>query len=364
MKTIGRIERTGVVLFGDARIIIREEGISDARKQGGYEGEKKWSHQFKSDVFKRVIQTLNRLGWACEIPEDYIKQYSLSFARNRRECSKGDVKGFLDLSGRCITFEMWQGVNTPTRPDHGGRYESNKEACAPYLLRLEMIRTKNKIRDYLCNVFAGYVFNDDPHDGRSAKCGTGALTAMEWLSGCYRSSWHFKGDNWDEYKKQSCMTHNIKSADGVNLEHGQRVWFFDYNGRIATGVAYYNINNMWWIISGKYGHTNQASHAIYTSLPENPRIKRNNRIQRSRLEDELSKAVKQMNFERASVLRDVLFPKKEQIYLVWHKGHKAYHRSNFSGYTTNVNDAGKFTEYELSRRLNETDEVIKIEEAA
>lgn len=50
-------------------------------------------------------------------------------------------------------------MNTPTRPDHGGRYESNLEACMPYVLRLEMERTRRRIRDYLCNVFSGYTFD-------------------------------------------------------------------------------------------------------------------------------------------------------------------------------------------------------------
>jgi len=363
MKTIGRIDREGVIRFGDANFVITEEGISDARKQGGRKGEQEWSHKFKSDVFKRIIQTLNRLGWECKIPDEYIEQYSLSFAINHRECSKGDLKGFLDLSGRCIEFQMWQGVNTPTRSDHGGKYESNKEECAPYLLRMEMYRTRNKIRDYLCNVFTGYSFDAESNSGRSAKVGPQALTAMEWLSGCYKSSWHFKGDNWDEYKKQ--LGRNRESADGVMLEHGQRVWFFDYKGRLSTGAAYYNINNMWWIISGKYSHTNKACFEIYTSLPDNPRTKRNDRRRRSRLESELSSAIGKMNFERAAILRDILFPNREQLFVVWHKEHKMYHCANFSGYTKNVNNAGKFTESAVSSwRMNDTDKVMKIEEAA
>ncbi len=75
-----------------------------------------------------------------------------------RWCSKGDLKADLKVSGRSITFEMFQNVNAPDRPDHGGRHQSNKEFHMPYVMRLEMERTHRKIRDYLCAVFTDYKF--------------------------------------------------------------------------------------------------------------------------------------------------------------------------------------------------------------
>lgn len=351
--TKGRIDRTGTVNFGDASLSVWEEGISDARKNGGYEGEKNWGRQFKRDVFARIVQTLNRLGWACTVPEDYIKQYGLSFARNRRTCEKGDLKGWLDISGRCIKFEMWQGVNTPTRPDHGGKYESDKEAVAPYLLRLEMFRTRNRIRDYLCNVFTGYQF-DAAH--RSIYKNPLAMTALEQIQKHYVESWHFKGDL-TTYQISDC---NRQSADGVMLEHGQRVWFADRKGRICTGTGYYNINNMWWVVTGKYEYTNEASFELYAKCPENPRIKRNTRLRRKRLESELQKAIEAMNFERAAALRDILFPGDPALFVVWHKEHKLYHGTGFSGYTADQSKAGKFTAEEVRNWNHAPNKVIAL----
>lgn len=357
---MAQIERTGVVSFGDASLAVWEEGIANARADGGYKAAQEWERQFKKDVFLRIVQMLNRLGWTCSVPQEYIEQYSLDFARNHRECSKGDLRGWLDLSGRHIEFEMWQGVNTPTRPDRGGRHESDKEGCAPYLLRLEMFRTRNRIRDYLCNVFTGYTF-DNKH--RSIYRKPLAETAMECIQQHYAESWHFKGD-WQAYlAKERWMDGNRESADGVLLEHGQRVWTADSKGRVVTGIAYYNINNMWWVWLGKYDYTNKACFELHTTCPDNLRTKRNERKRRGRLEGELSKAIKTMDFERATVLRDILFPKAEPLFVVWHKDHKAYHCTNFCGYTTSVNDAGKFTQAELKGYTNDPNEVRPLQAA-
>lgn len=293
----GRIKRDGVVSFGDASISIFEDGISAARDRGGYEGVLRWENQFKRDVFARIVQQLNRLGWKCVIPKDYISQYSLSFARNRRDCAKGSLKGWIEVSGRSITLEMWQSVNTPNRPDHGGKYEMFKELVMPYLLRLEMERTRRKIRDYLCNVFSGYSFKKS-----APSLGVNGVDAMEWVKRRVTDCWHYKpeigrsdGENYP---------YNCGSADSGTVKHGHRVWFYDRKGRVNTGVAHYNINNMWWVICGRYSVENKASFYLYTSQPENLRVKKNYELRFKRLKQELDAAVKIMNFERAIILRD------------------------------------------------------------
>lgn len=350
----GQITREGRVCFGDASLSVWEEGISAARAAGGYNGVQQWERQFKHDVFKRIIQTLNRLGWTVE-PQTYIRT-----GDHARFCHKGELKADLHISGRCIEFEMFQSVNCPTRPDHEGRYESDKEKHMPYLLRLEMERTRRRIRDYLCNVFTDYQFDPKSYSIYSKPL---QQTAMEWIQQRYAESSHFKGD-WPAYlAKERWMDGNRKSADGVMLEHGQRVWTTDWHGRVIAGIAYYNINNMWWVWLGKYDYTNKACFELYASAPENLRIKRNTRQRRKRLEGELSKAIKAMNFERAALLRDILFPKGEELFVVWHSEHKAYHCANFSGYTTNINDAGKFTAAEVKGYSCDPNEVRPLDAA-
>lgn len=298
----GQINRTGEVSFHDASISIWEDGLG-----GSIQEREAWEKAFKHQVFARIVQTLNRIGWECVIPEDKITQYGQRFAESRRYCVKGDLKADLSVSGRVIRFEMFQNVNAPDRPDHEGRYQSDKEKHMPYVMRLEMERTRRRIRTYLCNVFSGYTFTTDHFDGRANKCGPGHLNAMEWLAGCYKTSSHFKGDP----AKFQISDYNRKSAEGAMLEHSQRVWFADHKGRICTGIAYYNINNMWWVILGQYGHTNLASFELFTVIPDDFRRKRNDKLREKRLKTLLEKAVEAMAFERAAQLRDLLFPKTE-----------------------------------------------------
>jgi hypothetical protein len=341
----GQIHREGRVSFGDASISVWEEGIADARKAGGYKGERAWELAFKRQVFARIVQQLNRLGWTCVVPEDYVERYGVEFARGYRACSKGDLRGFLGISGRSIKFEMWQGVNTPTRPDHGGRYESNKEGCAPYLLRLEMERTRRRIRDYLCNVFDGYTFD-------AKRCSfyrrPMQQTAMERITEAYANSWHFKGDMADYLKRNGYSdlpAYNCTSLDGQRIQHGQRVWFKDWHGRVCEGVAYYNGNSMWWVVTGRYDLSNVSTAEIWCECPPKPRVKRNERTRRKRLEGLLADAVKAMDFDRAKVLKGILWPTPEPLFHI--KKGDAYFAPNYSGYRSNPVDAGKYTQAEL-----------------
>jgi hypothetical protein len=357
------IDRTGTVSFSDASLSVWEEGISAARQAGGREGEKTWERDFKRDVFARIVQQLNRLGWECVQPaikEHDVKHYGGNVARwsteRHRNCRKGDLIGELEISGRCIKFEMWQSVNTPNRPEHGGRYESNKEAVMPYVLWLEMERTRRRIRDYLCGVMEGYTFEPP-----KPKMGFYGVTALEYAAHTRRTSVHYVAEL--DRAKISNPGQDI-SADGNKLENGTRVYAQAWHGRMVTGIAFYDLNGYWQIVTGRYGLERSYHNRIWVDNPGNLRMRRDTGQRRKRLESELSKAMKGMDFERAAVLRDILFPKEEQLYVVHHKEHDAYHRAGFCGYTNNLIDAGKFTAAEVEGWAKEPNEVIPLKEAA
>ena len=344
--TKGRIQRAGKIRFHDASINVWEEVIS------GYEGRRLWDRQFKRDVFARIVQQLNRLGWTCVVPDEMIKQYSLSFAINHRYCTKGDLQADLSIGGRCIELRIFQNVNAPDRPDHGGRYQNNKEMHMPYPLRLEMERTRRRIRDYLCSVFTDYEFEPP-----KPKLGINGVTALEYAAHGRRTSGHY-------VKELDRATFNGKeqgtSADGYPLENGMRVYAQDWNGRIITGIAFYSLNSNWQIVTGRYGVSCVQRNLIWVKCPERPRVKRNSDKRRKRLEAEMSKAIKSMNFERAAVLRDILFSRNTKLFVVWHEEHKAYHGPGFSGYTSDQSKAGKFTADEVRNWQHQPNKVIAI----
>lgn len=353
-----QINRVGTINFGDASLSIWEDGIANARASGGHNAAQQWELQFKRDVFARIVQQLNRLGWVCRMPEinpHDIEHYGGNVARwsaeRKRFCIKGDLQGFLDMSGRTIKFETWQSINTPTRSDHGGKYEPNKEAVMPYVLWLEMERTRRRIRDYLCNVFSGYKFEPP-----APKMGVNGVTAMEYAAHSRRTSGHYVAEL---DRARICNTGYDKSADGHQLENGTRVYAMLRNGRMVTGTAFYSLNGNWQIVTGRYGLEYVWHKQIWVESPGNLRTKRDTGDRRKRLEGELAKAVKAMNFERAAILRDILFPKNEPLFVVWHEGHGAYHRAGACGYTSDLTDAGRFTESEVAGWRGRADQKVK-----
>lgn len=284
--------RTAIVSFNDACLSVWEEPGGRVTAD--------WELQFKRDVFARIVQQLNRLGWACVVPERMVKQYGRDFARRFRFCTKGQLQAELSVSGRQIRLEFWQDVlNVGNR--NGGRYDSDKERRMPYLMRIEMERTRRRIRDYLCSVFDGYQFKPE-RKGR----GLAGLTALAWIEQEVRKCWHFNPST--GRRSGEDLQYNSVSADGGLVRHGDKVWVADQKGRLITGTTFYNINNMWWVITGRYDCRNVASFEIYTQQPDQLRVRRNANQRARRLREELQAAVDNLQFERAAVLRDILHP--------------------------------------------------------
>lgn len=333
----GQIDREGRVSFGDASLDVWEDTMPSLSGLDAHKKRDAWEAAFKRQVFARIVQTLRRIGWTVAPWVDAEKYKSKSFALSHRTCSKGDLQGELSVSGRVIKFEMWQDVTPPENPN-GGRYDFDKEKRMPYVLRLEMERARRRIRDYLCNVFSGYEFKPT----RDPVVGLMGVTAEEKAAHDRRTSGHYKPEL---DRAEISMTINAIARDGGTIEHGARVWALDYKGRVITGTAYYSLNNRWQIVTGRYGLTYAGTESIFTSPPDNLRVKRNERERRRRLENELAKAVKAMDFDRAKVLKRILWPETEPLFHIM-KG-DAYFAPNYCGYRINPIDAGKYTKAEL-----------------
>lgn len=333
----GQIQRDGKVSFCDASLDVWEEGIPSA---GTHKERDAWELAFKRQVFARIVQTLNRLGWTCTMPpidKHSVKHYGGNVARwaaeSKRFCTKGDLKADLEVCGRHISLKMFQSINCPTRSDHEGRYESNKEDCMPYLLRLEMERTRRRIRDYLCNVFSGYEF--DPLN-RSYEYKPLRVTAMDRLKE--------RSGRWPEAWPQEPSGYHNKSKDGKKLHNGMRVFYYDHHGRMGTGIAYFD-GGMWDVVTGKWDRARHSGTDLYVDCPGNPRIRHNPRQRRKRLDTLMADAIKAMDFKRAEQIKKILWPTPEPLYLI-QKG-DLYFGSNYCGYTKDTVRAGKYTADEL-----------------
>ena len=327
--------RTGHLYISDTRIGVWEEPDNGGR--GGLP--KGYDDNFRKTVFKRIIQQLNRLGYNIRQDEEHDKEYAC-LSRYYRIGNKGDLQCYLRQSGRSIELEFYQDVYNIDREDGKGKYCFDKFDRMPYLMQLEFRRTVNRLTNYLQNVF-GYPIKSKT--GKSAKCGPGYLTAYEWIKQDWEQCYHYSPE---VGHRPITSDHNRKTADGQLLQHGQRCYTTDYKGRVIAGTAYYNINNMWWVVSGKYGRDNKSCSEIYATAPDNIRQKRNERRRRGRLESILSDAVKRMDFLKAHLIKSILFG-AEPLFMIKKGG--LYYGANNAGYTDSRTDAGKYRADELPK---------------
>ena len=176
---------------------------------------------------------------------------------------------------------------------------------------------------------------------------TGLITALATIAAGYAESWHtdkaLGRPTWGQ-------DYNRKSRDGFLLEHGATVWTTDNKGRLIRGTAFYNINNMWWVVIGPYGLLNRACHEIYAEQPDDLRRKRNGRERRNRLERELAAAVSTHNYRRAEILKGITFG-GQPIYRIWSRKNDCFYAPQYCGYTTDENRAGRYTRAEAEREV-------------
>ncbi|WP_256775461.1 MULTISPECIES: UvrB/UvrC motif-containing protein [unclassified Stenotrophomonas] len=297
------LARNGSVCFNDASLSVWEEPGRAAMDNDA------WESAIKKDVFARIVQQLNRMGWTCEVPAEMVNRYSLSFARNYRSCRKGDLHGELRLGGRHIEFAMWQELHNVSNRN-GGRYDFDKEQRMPYLLRLQMQITRCRLRDYLVNVFDGYVFTPErvssPNPDPLAYFNASWDGEYEKRRGTHRFE---RGpDGWPS--ERAISSWDRKDADGRPLSHGEVRWMRDRQGRLRRGRVYGGINGMWMLVygPGPRDHTHESARNFFTYAPDMPRKQVPEHHRKKRLQAELARAVSAMNFERAAVLREVLCP--------------------------------------------------------
>lgn len=362
---MARIDRTGTVSFHDASLHVWEEGESPKGQHCGLAPE--WERQFKRDVFARIVQTLNRLGWTVA-PWDKTEQYKC-IGLNHRTCHKGDLHGELAVGGRHIEFKMWQDV-TPSVNRHGGRYDFDKELRMPYVLRLEMERTRRRIRDYLCALFTGYTFTPPEIDSPNPD-------PLTWFN-----------EHWDGAHERKRGTHRFErgadgwpstrelgerarmDGDGALMTHGDVRWMRDPKGRLLRGRVYGGINEMWTFVygPGRRDYTHQHANQFFSLQPGEPVVRKvaDTELRRKRLEQEMQKAVAAMRFERAAVLRNLLFP-SGPVYAIYSKKDDLYFASMYRGYRRSLSDAGRYTREELRPYLGdklETEGLKAVEVAA
>jgi len=284
---------------------------------------------FRSDVYAELIRQMRRRGWSIRLDPRIHRNHRVLSA-NHRLGARGTLRCAIAISGRVVELDFWS-QTSPQINRNGRRYDFGRMASMHQLDRLRIELEFKRICAWLETLAPITVSRSADRD----------IPAMERIAKSYAESWHSD----KTLGRPICKyEYNRKAADGVLLEHGQTVWFPDRKGRIARGTAYYNINNMWWVVAGGQLF-NEGSLSLFTAPPSDLRVKRNERARRTRLEDELALATRRMHFLRAEMLKRVLFG-TDATFMIWARDHNAYYRAQYAGYTTDVISAGKYTQAE------------------
>lgn len=313
---------------------------------------------FYTDVFKPLVANFKKRGWKVTADPETLKHYR-SLSKFSRLAVKGDLHADIEIRGRNIAVQFWSEAAESGGNSNGKRYDFDKLKRMPYLDRQRVLLAFHRMGAWLGAMAPVSITNTNAF----------ALSPMERIEKGYAESPHTK----EELGRPTWSgDYNRKTADGALLEHGQKVWFRNECGRFFHGAAYYNINNMWWVISGGVLR-NKGSFELHANQPADLRDKLHTRIRREALERLLRKAISGRDYRRAETLDRILFD-GQPVYLIWSRKRDAYYGTNYSGYSTDKLHAGKYTRTEAEAEVRrvphileahgDNGEVIKFEEAA
>jgi len=241
-------------------------------------------------LFLNIITILKKHGFNVTHDQDVEKNYK-SLSRSHRYGVWKTLEFNAEYHPARIEFEFFQNVVAfDGRKIGEGKYGFNKLKNMPYLLRIRCQLALKIITDYLnsLDIKEKIVNKIDCH-------GQPELDA-------YKTK---------EEKVNAIKTTNDKVAEYNNkdknkkeLKNGDLKYYYagpDY--RLSCGYAYHNINNMWWVVSGKTTYRNLGSFELFDFDPSLPRRKSKDRAI-DKLTRKLNGLIEKRDFEACIKVRD------------------------------------------------------------
>lgn len=296
-------------------------------------------------TYGAVIRHLRRIGFKVGANPQIKKHYSALNAQ-RRLGLHGHLRVAIERSGRVVELKFYQELITVN--PNGGKYDFDRRAKMPYLIRLRYDHTVISLQRMLAEHDVVLLREPVPLRGRARI----EQRRAEWIR-----------SHGPKMYDQPIPAYNSCSADHVNLIDGQAVWFRGRDGRLRHGEAWHSANNMWMVLVAGGVVESLASFELYASRPLTPLKGRRfepARV-RARLVDAKAKAIASEQFERAAAIRDALAAhSKEPMYLIWSNEHQLYWRPEACGYTRERQKAGLFTAKECGRERHPTLRLIPV----
>jgi hypothetical protein len=260
-------------------------------------------HRPDWETYNRITKVLEAAGLRFQRDPRVAELYP-SIAGNYHLGRWGDLQVASEIYPMGCKFEFFQDIVTENR--HGGRYDFDRVAKMPYLVRKKFELCLRAVRQHLTGRgFVEHVKIDSPNPDPLAYFNGSWDGEYERRRGTHR----FKRDEtgWPSREEigLACWG-GAHDRNGVELRHGDLRYFRDHKGYLRRGRVYGGINGMWLVVygSGRRDHTHLQCRELFLCNPASVPRKRHPRP--TPLDKILNQAVGRQDFERAIVLRDLL----------------------------------------------------------
>lgn len=288
--------RKGTISIHDTCISVWEETVNEP--------------EMHDVVYSGVIKLLRKRGFSIHTDAHIKKHYRL-IAKNHHTGKKHLLEVHVSLCGRHLEIQFYQNVNFENR--NGGRYDFDKYQKMPYLVQKRFVLEASALLQHLYENH-GYSFWGNL-EGFSC---SHVFEALRGTCPCsqplkrFNEMWgdgRFRRDEtgWPEVSEYDYGGN--KDREGVQLRNGMYRWIRDRKGYLKRGQIFTNMNQMWQIIYGPGRRDTTWVHCreLFSLQPDDCRGRHfSDENRKARIEKELAKAVKEMNFERAAKLRDLI----------------------------------------------------------
>lgn len=203
-------------------------------------------------TYDAVKRTLKRLGFGW-VQDPRIKAMYPCLAKSHHYGMKGDLQFTAEIFGLHIKVEFFQDVVTEN--PNGGRYDFDKRAKMPYLVRKRYEHTAAALRTML--VARG--FADDTKETPKTAADRVRIARAE-------------SEQWHPGYDAEMDPRNVTDADGVVMKEGDVRYFRDYKGRLMRGRVSFRPGNCHWVVAND--RTASAGVACFEMFSWRPGLRR------------------------------------------------------------------------------------------
>lgn len=295
--------RNGTLGLHDTSISAWEENVDEK--------------EMHKTVYGPLVRFLRSRGFNIHRDPRIIKDYRC-LSWNHHRGKKGDLEVLVKLCGRSLVLEFFQNLNFENH--NGGQYDLGKFKKMSYLMQKQFLLEASTVLTHLKSNH-GYKYGKhlegcSPFDIITALRGINPVKEpLKRFNDMWEAS-RFKRDETGWPMQSEIGQYYNSDREGVVLSTGMFRWWRDRKGYLKRGTIYTNMNSMWQLVygSGRGDTTWVSAHELFTLQPTDCRRRQvGDDVRESRLKKLLAKAVDEMKFERAAMLRDILFPHTELL---------------------------------------------------